>query len=70
MSIAKVPRPLQPFKNFHRFTPFMGAADTLWATAREVVGIDLVHRSQRGRVISGLHGVHTIGAAFSPFAGG
>jgi MFS family permease len=49
---------------------FMGAADSLWATAREVAGIDLAHRSQRGRVISGLHGVHTIGAAFSPYAGG
>jgi MFS family permease len=48
----------------------MGAADSLWATAREMAGIDLAHRSQRGRVISGLHGVHTIGAAFSPFAGG
>jgi DHA1 family multidrug resistance protein-like MFS transporter len=48
----------------------MGAADSLWATAREVAGIDLAHRSHRGRVISGLHGVHTIGAAFSPFVGG
>ena len=48
----------------------MGTADSLWATAREVAGIDLAHRSQRGRVISGLHGVHTIGAAFSPFVGG
>lgn len=48
----------------------MGAADSLWAIAREVAGVDLAHRSQRGRVISGLHGVHTIGAAFSPFVGG
>jgi MFS family permease len=48
----------------------MGAADSLWAIAREVAGIDLAHRSQRGRVISGLHGVHTIGAAFSPLVGG
>lgn len=48
----------------------MGAADSLWATAREIAGIDLAHRSQRGRVISGLHGVHTIGMAFSPYAGG
>lgn len=48
----------------------MGGADSLWATAREVAGIDLAHRRQRGRVISGLHGVHTIGAAFSPFVGG
>jgi MFS family permease len=52
------------------FALIMGAADSLWATAREIAGIDLAHRSQRGRVISGLHGVHTIGAAFSPFAGG
>ena len=36
----------------------------------EVAGIDLAHRRQRGRVISGLHGVYTIGAAFSPYAGG
>lgn len=48
----------------------MGAADSLWATAREVAGIDLAHHRQRGRMISGLHGVHTIGAAFSPLAGG
>jgi MFS family permease len=52
------------------FALIMGAADSLWATAREIAGIDLAHRSQRGRVISGLHGVHTMGAAFSPFAGG
>ncbi len=48
----------------------MGAADSLWATAREIAGIDLAHRNQRGRVISGLHGVYTIGAAFSPLVGG
>jgi MFS family permease len=52
------------------FALIIGAADSLWATAREVAGIDLAHRSQRGRVISGLHGVHTIGAALAPFAGG
>jgi len=48
----------------------MGAADSLWSTAREVAGIDLAHRNQRGRVISGLHGINNIGAAFSPFVGG
>ena len=52
------------------FALIMGAADSLWATAREVAGIDLAHRRQRGRVISGLHGVHTIAAALAPFAGG
>lgn len=48
----------------------MGAADSLWATAREIAAIDLAHQRQRGRVISGLHGVYTMGAAFSPFVGG
>jgi MFS family permease len=48
----------------------MGAADSLWSTAREVAGIDLAHRRQRGRVISSLHGVNTIGSAFSPLVGG
>lgn len=48
----------------------MGGADSLWATGREVAGLDLVQRHQRGRVISGLHGVYTIGAAFSPVIGG
>jgi MFS family permease len=48
----------------------MGAADSLWGTAREIAGIDLAHRNQRGRVISGLHGVYGIGAAVAPYLGG
>ena len=48
----------------------MGAGDSLWASAREVAGIDLAQRNQRGRVISGLHGVYGIGAAVAPYLGG
>jgi MFS family permease len=48
----------------------MGAADSLWATAREIAGIDLAQRHQRGRVISSLHGTHNIGTAMGPFLGG
>jgi MFS family permease len=48
----------------------MGAADSLWAAAREVAGIDLARRSQRGRVMSSLHGVYSIGFAVSPLVGG
>jgi MFS family permease len=48
----------------------IGAGDSLWAAAREVAGIDLARRSQRGRVMSSLHGVYNIGAAISPFIGG
>jgi MFS family permease len=48
----------------------MGAADSLWSTAREIAGIDLARRNQRGRVISSLHGTYTVGAAIAPFVGG
>jgi len=48
----------------------MGAADSLWSTAREVAAIDLAQRNQRGRLISSLHGTYNMGAAISPFLGG
>jgi MFS family permease len=48
----------------------LGATDTLGAVAREIAAIDQAQRSQRGRIISSLHGAHTIGAAFCPFVGG
>ena len=48
----------------------LGATDTLGAVAREIAAIEQTQRGQRGRVISSLHGTHTIGAAIGPFAGG
>jgi MFS family permease len=48
----------------------IGAADSLWATAREIAGIDLAQRNQRGRVLSSLHGTYNIGTAICPFIGG
>src|SRR5574341_131391 len=48
----------------------LGATDTLGAVAREIAAIDQAQRSQRGRIVSSLHGAHTIGAAFCPFVGG
>ena len=48
----------------------LGATDTLGAVAREIAAIDQAHSNQRGRIISSLHGTHTIGAAFCPFVGG
>jgi MFS family permease len=48
----------------------LGATDTLGAVAREIAAIDQAQRRQRGRIISTLHGAHTIGAAFCPFVGG
>ena len=48
----------------------IGAADSLWATAREIAGIDLAQRNQRGRILSSLHGTYNIGTAVCPFIGG
>lgn len=48
----------------------MGAGDSLWASAREMAAIDLARKSQRGRVISSLHGVHSVGLAICPLLGG
>jgi MFS family permease len=48
----------------------IGAADSLWSSAREMAGIDLASRNQRGRIMSSLHGTYNIGAAVCPFIGG
>ena len=48
----------------------IGAADSLWATAREIAAIDVAEPNQRGRLISSLHGTYSIGAAIAPFVGG
>lgn len=52
------------------FAFILGATDTLGAVAREIAAIDQAQRNQRGRIISSLHGTHTIGAAVCPFIGG
>jgi MFS transporter, DHA1 family, multidrug resistance protein len=48
----------------------MGAGDSLWTLGREVAGIDLARKDQRGRVLSGFHGIHSIGLALGPLIGG
>jgi MFS family permease len=48
----------------------MGAGDSLWSSGREVAGIDLARKTQRGRVLSSLHGTNNIGLAFCPLLGG
>jgi MFS family permease len=52
------------------FSLCIGAADSLGSAAREFAAIDLARRSQRGRLISSMHGTHNIGAAVAPFVGG
>ena len=48
----------------------IGAADAVWAMGREVTGIDLTAQNQRGRVMSGFHGVHHSGVTLGPLVGG
>ena len=48
----------------------IGAGDVIWAIGREVAGIDLVRLEQRGRLMSGFHGIHSAGFALGPLAGG
>jgi MFS family permease len=48
----------------------LGIAESVWVIAREVAGIDLARPNQRGRVLSGFHGVNYMGLALGPFAGG
>jgi MFS family permease len=48
----------------------LGFAESIWVIAREVAGIDLARPNQRGRILSGFHGVNYMGLALGPLAGG
>ncbi len=48
----------------------IGIADSIWVIAREIAGVDLVRPDQRGRLLSGFHGVNYLGFAFGPLVGG
>jgi len=48
----------------------IGIGESIWVIAREVAGIDLVRQEQRGRVLSGFHGMNNLGLALGPLLGG
>lgn len=48
----------------------VGIGESIWVIAREVAGIDLVPQRQRGRVLSGFHGMNNLGLALGPLFGG
>jgi len=48
----------------------IGVSESVWVIAREVAGIDLARPDQRGRVLSGFHGVNYLGFALGPLLGG
>ena len=47
-----------------------GAGDSMWMSAREVAGVNLVHSNQRGRLMSGFMGISSTGMALGPALGG
>jgi MFS family permease len=48
----------------------IGVAESVWVMAREMAGIDMVRPDQRGRVLSGFHGINYLGLASGPLLGG
>jgi len=48
----------------------VGIGESIWVIAREVAGIDLVRQEQRGRVLSGFHGMNNLGLSLGPLIGG
>jgi MFS family permease len=68
---AAVLAPLMPWFSLMLAPIFLiGIADSIWVIAREVAGVDLVRPDQRGRVLSGFHGINYIGLALGPLIGG
>ncbi len=47
-----------------------GIGSTLWQTAREIAAVDVVRPEQRGRMMSGFMGMHSVGTATGPVLGG
>ena len=47
-----------------------GAGDSMWMSAREVAGVNLVRSDQRGRLMSGFMGISSAGMALGPVFGG
>jgi MFS family permease len=52
------------------FLFLIGVGESIWVIAREVAGIDLARQDQRGRVLSGFHGINNLGLALGPLFGG
>ncbi|MDA1173542.1 MAG: MFS transporter, partial [Chloroflexi bacterium] len=71
VAIAAVATVFSPWFVVLLFAAFLvGVGESLWAFGREIAGIDLVNQDQRGRVLSGFHGIHGAGLAVGPLFGG
>jgi MFS family permease len=49
---------------------FTGLGSSAWMVAREIAAVDVVRQDQRGRMMSGFHGMNSVGVAVGPVLGG
>ncbi len=47
-----------------------GLGSSAWQVARELAAVDVVRQDQRGRMMSGFHGMNSVGVALGPVLGG
>jgi len=47
-----------------------GLGQSSWQVARELTAVDVVRQNQRGRMMSGFMGMHSVGTAIGPVVGG
>lgn len=47
-----------------------GVGQSSWQVAREITAVDVVRQNQRGRMMSGFMGMHSVGTAIGPVVGG
>ena len=67
-SIMAATTPIFPLLLLSQF--LAGVGGSLWATAREIVAVDVVQPGQRGRMMSGFMGTNSVGTALGPVLGG
>src|SRR5438874_3366117 len=71
VATASVLTALAPVFQLLLLTQFLtGLGSSAWMVAREIAAVDVVRQDQRGRMMSGFHGMNSVGVAIGPVLGG
>src|SRR5437588_5668527 len=71
VAVASVLTALAPVFQLLLLTQFLtGLGSSAWMVAREIAAVDVVRQDQRGRMMSGFHGMNSVGVAIGPVLGG
>src|SRR5437588_5732582 len=71
VAVASVLTALAPVFQLLLLTQFLtGLGSSAWMVAREIAAVDVVPQDQRGRMMSGFHGMNSVGVAIGPVLGG